>query len=230
MKRVAPLLFAVLTGLLAVSCSSDSGPALPQPAMLVFPDNLSECTTGVDLGGNSSRVTFLWEEAANTFDYELTIENLSDSSDRQVFVTEETLQEVVLSKATGYSWRVVSRNEAGTETADSEEWMFINAGSLDSYPPFPANQIAPAVGERLERPQGGQLSLQWSATDLDNDIVQIELYASTDQEPALEATLDPGTNQYPLDVRSGTRYFWKIRITDQAGNSSVSNTQDFFVE
>lgn len=230
MKSISFPLSALLIALTALSCSSDDGPALPQPAALIFPQQLSECTTGVDLGGTTSRVSFEWEAADNTFDYELSVINLDDPADSQTFETEDTRFDVVLRKANGYRWTVTSRNEDGTQTAQSEEWMFINAGSLSSYPPFPATLSAPGIGARLETPPGGQVTLQWSVTDLDNDVNLIEIYAGTATEPALFESLVAGSTSVPFPVTSGQRYYWQIQVTDRAGNRSVSQIRDFLIE
>lgn len=213
---------------LALACSK-KGPALPQPAALVFPESNSECTTGVDLGGNSSRVTFEWRAAANSFDYELVVENLFDATDRQIFETELTTQNVVLDKATGYRWQVTSRNEDGTQTAVSPEWYFINAGSLLSFPPFPANMIYPESGARFSlTATGNPLPLRWSVSDIDGDASEVEVFVSGDPDPVSQGVFPASTTKFSLNALPGTRYYWKIRVIDAAGNSSVSRTQDFF--
>lgn len=221
---------ALVFCLLMAGCGGDSGPALPQAATLVFPDNLSECTTGVDRGGNQSRITFEWLVANNTFDYQLVVENLSNASDRQTFTTQNTSQQVTLSQGEGYKWQVVSRNEEGTETANSEEWMFFNAGSVESFPPFPATLVAPLPGARLRSADGLDIPLQWTVSDLDGDIVQIEVFVSDDPDPASIAVLPAGTNSFTFTATPGIRYFWKVRATDQEGNRSDSSLQDFQVD
>lgn len=226
---VIPLVWLVVA-LIPGGCNRNEGPANPEPALLIFPENLSECTTGIDRGNTQSRVTLEWQAAANTFDYEVTVQNLSNPGDRRVLVTSETTQEVILSKGVAYSWSVLSRNEDESLTARSEEWMFLNGGNLQSYPPFPADLQAPLAGERLAHPiNSGQVSLRWSVRDLDNDITRVEVFFSDDEDPLLFETVTANSSSLSVPVNPDTRYYWRIRVEDSRGNSALSNIQDFYV-
>ena len=78
------LLYSLIV-LIYISCSGggsdDSGPDVPAPknpesAILVYPEQNSECTTGTNVTTTNSTVEFEWNVSINTDVYELTLKNL----------------------------------------------------------------------------------------------------------------------------------------------------------
>ena len=219
-------LTAVLIGLTFIACSKDDPPKPPEAANLVFPDQNSECTTGVDQSDTTSEVEFRWQAAANTDTYELRVTQLGTSV-TQTETTSGTSARVVLQKGTPYSWMVISRNEKTTDAVSSSTWQFYNAGSQTSYAPFPALIQGPASGQTVVRNADGEILLDWSGADVDNDIVGYDVYHGTANPPTeIEITTNPGTTQTSVAVDPGT-YFWRVVTRDSQGNSSDSGIYSY---
>ena len=217
---------ALLIGLIFIGCGSDDPPKPPEAANLVFPDQNSECTTGVEQSDTTSEVEFRWQAAANTDTYELRVTQLGTSI-TQSETTLGTSARVVLQKGTPYSWMVISRNDQTTDQVSSATWQFYNAGSQTSYAPFPALIVAPASGQTIVRNSEGEVLLDWSGADVDNDIVGYDVYHGTANPPTdIEVSTSANDSQTAIAVDPGT-YFWKVVTRDGQGNTSDSGVYSY---
>jgi hypothetical protein len=228
-KKIISLLLFV--SILSVSCSKDENENailaadLPTASLLIFPDNNTECNEGSIISDTETEVLFKWEEAINTSAYILTITNLNDATSREIHtISNEFLIRVL--RGTPYSWVVKSIANIGNETADSEMWRFYNAGlPEESHPPLPAQAVNPKMGASID---SGDLTLQWEATDVDNDIASYTVLLDTNNSPVAEVG-NPSTNSLNVTVTSGIVYYWKVITTDGLGNESYSQTFEFRV-
>lgn len=219
----------ILGLLLALGCGGDDGPPpSPEGAVLVFPEQNSECTTGVDLNQTQSQVTFEWQPSNNTDRYTLSVINL-DTNTPQAITTTNTSAALTIEKGAPFSWSVLSSNTNSDETATSESWLFYNAGSQTTYAPFPAQLIFPKAGSTVQADGSNQVVLSWVGSDVENDIASYEVYFSESNPPTSLTTTDAETSTAAVDVISGQIYYWKIVTTDSEGNSSDSGLFDFRV-
>ena len=226
MKRF--LYFGIL--LFGISCSNDDGPPpIPEGASLVFPIKNSECTTSISLNDKLSQVTFEWLPAKNADLYTLTVINLSSNSP-QAITTAATSVALSIEKSTPFSWSVLTSNTASDITAISENWLFYNAGFQTTYAPFPAQLLEPKSGETVLKNTANEIVLKWSGADVEDDIMQYEVFFS-EQNPPVNVLLstDNEVQATNVSVLSGTTYYWKVRTTDSEGNRSDSVVFDFRV-
>jgi hypothetical protein len=228
-KKIIPL-FALLT-IIAISCSTDEDENtivaidLPSAAMLIFPDNNTECNEGVIVSDTETDVLFKWGETTNTSSYILTITNLNDATSQEIKTSSNEFLIRVL-RGTPYSWIVRSKASIGNEMVDSETWKFYNAGlSEESHPPFPAEATSPQIGSSIDE---GEVTLQWEATDVDNDIVSYTVLLGKTNSLDTEVG-KPMTNSLKVTVTSGLVYYWKVITTDTRGNESHSQIFQFRV-
>lgn len=229
----------IFTLIIVFNCSSggddDSGPVTPPPvvqdptaAVLTFPDNNKECTTGIDVNVTQSSVTFTWNASANTNSYDIVIKNL-DTNNILTFSSSTNEKAITIFKATPYSWYVVSKSTTTTETAQSATWKFYNAGDgVQSYAPFPAELVTPTMGANLNGITN--ITLEWSGSDVDNDISGYDIYIDTATPP----TTQLGSNQIETTidtaVTAGNVYYWRVVTTDSEGNNSESEIFSFRVD
>lgn len=217
-------LFMVIIG-----CKKKREPVPPEAVQLLFPDQNSECTTGISLGPDTSQVEFLWSPADHTESYELRVTN-ANTGTVQTIVSSSTSAVLPLAKGEQFSWFVRSRNNQVERTVSSEVWNFYNAGSRTTFAPFPATIIRPASSENVFKDINNEVTLSWSATDLDNDITNYEVYFSVETTPAdLIQTLSPATTSIKVTVTSNTVYYWKVVVVDSEGNRSTSGIYNFKV-
>lgn len=200
----------------------------PSAVSLIFPEDVSECTTGVSLSDTESEVVFEWTEAAIGNGYILTLINLSNS-DIQTFETDSESLPIVLQKATPYRWLVTTTLTGSREVSESEVFVFFNAGpGSTSYIPFPARNIAPGNGQAFPQSQES-VDLIWESNDLDNDILEYDVYFGNLNPPPLFSAGVPDSQISGVPVESGA-YFWQVVTRDQKGNESTSEIFRFTVD
>lgn len=224
-----PLAFTLLI-VFCFACKKDDPPNPPASAILVFPENNSECTTGTDINPTTSMVEFRWQQALNTDNYELTVTN-ENTNVSQTVNTRALSYEITLDKGALHTWVVRTSNASVLRNATSPTWRFYNAGFETSYAPFPAEIILPEFGQSVFKDSNNELTLRWSGADIDNDIISYELYFSNENPPTtLVDTVTDGITNSRVTVDSGTVYYWKVITVDREGNTSDSGIYDFRVQ
>lgn len=220
--------------LACASCGQDSDLIAlfgrsPGKVALIFPENNSECTEGIILSDEQSEVTFRWEASVYTTDYEVRLANLAEGT-VEILESDTNQLPITLSRATPYSWYVVSKNSENNKSAQSDTWSFYNAGSGPvSHIPFPAEAVSPENGAVIPASQAS-ITLDWEASDLDGDLVAYDLYfgmASPPQLYQVQLTED----EYPeIAISPGTTYYWMVVCRDAIGNESNSVQFSFSVQ
>jgi hypothetical protein len=232
MRKILGLLSAAAL----LSCGGgDSTPEPPPPvvitppsaAALIFPDNNAECNEGTVLNENQSAVTFRWTDAENADTYEVNLRNLSNNNTTKTNANNNSA-EITLLRGTPYEWFVVSNANGTNVTATSPSWKFYNQGAgVENYAPFPAEAISPARGATVAAT--GTVTLEWTGSDVDDDIADFELFLGTD---AAALTSIGTTAESTLDatISAGTIYYWRVLSRDSQGNSSQSEIFEFRVQ
>lgn len=224
------LVLSLVLGLSACSKSSGPPPA-PGVPLLTFPQESSECTTGIDQGVNNSQVTFQWQPADNATTYTLRIQNLNTFQNLGAIITDQTSAAVVLKKGVPYTWNVTASSTESEETATSSSWSFYNAGAQTTYAPFPASLDSPVSGATVIANASGQVNLDWSSNgDVDGDLLTYEIRLSTSNPPDVLTTQSASFSDLDADVTSGNTYFWQVISIDQAGNRAESQIKGFRVQ
>lgn len=203
--------------------------AVPNPvaAILIFPENNTECTEGTPVSDTESDVNFQWNASENTDTYSITLTNLNTN---ESFTSDQGATERVirLKRGTPYEWSVTSKADDTNTSATSEKWRFYNEGpGLQSYAPFPAEAIRPSVGATLATTQ--TITLEWSATDIDNDLEEYEVFLGTSENGMASLGVLATNSLGDISVIPGSTYFWQVKATDNRGNSSYSAVFDFTI-
>lgn len=211
------------------SCKKKRTPSPPEAVQLVFPEQNSECTTGLSLGQETSQVEFRWSAADNTETYELRVTNTATGT-VQTITSSTTSTKLPLEKGEQFSWIVRSKNSQVDQTVSSEVWNFYNSGSRTTFAPFPASNVSPVSSENVFKDINNEVTLSWTASDLDNDIVGFEVYFSVEAIPVdLIRALQPSVNSIKVSVTANTVYYWSIVVIDAEGNKSNSGIYNFKV-
>lgn len=220
------IVLVIFISLLFTACKEDP-PKPPSAALLTFPSQNSLCTTGVSITPTKSRVEFKWQTANNTNTYELRVTNLLTDI-TQTVSTQSTSAELTIEKGAPHSWLVITSNTEVQETASSVTWQFFNAGSQISHAPFPAQIITPLSGASVVRDINGEIVLEWSGADVDNDIVGYEIFVDIVSPPlVLAASPASSVSSIKINTIANTVYYWKVITKDAEGNSSDSGLYSF---
>ena len=92
-----------------------------------------------------SNVDFSWQASTNTNSYDLQVTNINTSTSINKTGLTTTNATVELDKGQPYSWKVISKNTATTQTGTSSSWKFYLAGQgIKNYAPFPDGKQSPA--------------------------------------------------------------------------------------
>tara|TARA_R110002051_G_scaffold65839_5_gene119509 strand:- start:1183 stop:1827 length:645 start_codon:yes stop_codon:yes gene_type:complete len=210
------------------SCSKDASKP-PSSALLVFPLKNSECTTGQNINQTTRLVNFQWQASENTESYKLRVVNLLTNVP-QVVSTNKTSVDLSIKKGVPFSWSVTSENTKVTETATSEVWNFYNAGLQTTYTPFPAQINFPKSGASVLKDSNNEVTLSWTGSDLDADIISYDVYFSTtNPSENLLGSTDVLVEEYKVSVETNTIYYWYIVTNDAEGNTSNSGVYSFRV-
>lgn len=216
-------LFAIFTCSKGDSGGEDTTPPVvndPTAATLVFPDANSECTEGTNITPTESTIKFQWNAGKHTDSYNLQLKDLTAGSTTSYSTLENSLS-IKLKRGNPYSWSVVSRSNKASTTASSATWKFFNAGEgVSSYAPFPAEAVSPVIGASV---QNGNITLEWSASDVDNDIESYDIYFGETKTPAEYKTEITETALNNVTVEAGKTYYWSIKTKDTQGNISNSD-------
>ena len=141
--------------------------------------------------------------------------------------TTNTKADVIIEAGRPYAWYVMSVSSSSADTAYSETWRFYCSGkAIESHPPFPATLISPGFGDIVE--QAAEHTLQWSGSDVDNDITGYKVYFGINNPPELFD--EPGiVQQLNVEAHVNTIYYWQIETVDSHNNSSFSIVSQFKV-
>lgn len=232
MKNIIVIL-CMLLGVLSCSKNNDSSSeekqnVKPEAASLEFPLANSECVGGEIVNTSKSKITFKWRLAKNADEYELKLKNLETAATTG-YKTANTELTITLDRGTAYSWYIISLNASSAEKNQSEIWKFYNAGvGVSSYAPFPADDVEPVTGAEVAYRSDG-ITLKWSGNDVDNDILEYDIYLGETSTPVLYKENITTDNVENVSVNMNTRYYWKVKTIDKQGNVSYSDVFQFKV-
>lgn len=196
----------------------------PTGVQLVFPFKDALCNEGINLTPTESTVFFEWEPNDNAEIYKLSIENLNTSAIEE-YETVDFIIPITINRAEAFRWFVAYDYQGETKT--SALWNFYNAGpGVQTHAPFPAEIISPSMAQTINATNS--VTLQWSGSDVDNDIIAYDVYFSENHPPNLISS-DITANQLTVAVVPGNIYYWNVVTKDAAGNTSESNISQFRV-
>ena len=222
--------FYLLIIILSISCSKDP-PEVSDPTSfeLISPANNETCLEGSKINDTQKEIIFRWGGSTNAIGYSLDIVNLTTNVG-QTLSSNSTSLAVKLNSAEPYSWKVIASGEEGAKSVSSEQWKFFIAGDeVINYAPFPPELISPRPSATVDVHSLNEIVLNWTCSDVDNDIVTYKIYLDTTDGSTLVRTLTYVQNNTELgvDVVKNETYSWKVIAIDSNGNSSSSGVYSF---
>jgi len=176
--------------------------------------------------------SFDWQNATGATTYTLGIYTNSNCTSiltevSNIATSDYTFVSPVLTGGTTYYWRAFAVNGAGTSNA-LDTFSFITIGA--SSPPLAPNLLFPEDGD-VTVSFGHGVTFEWEGGGgevEDNYQIQIatdSLFSSIifDDTQAWDITANVGDGEFS----TLTHYFWRVRASNSAGNSSWSSTFDF---
>ena len=206
-------------------------PQVPTPgkSSLSAPENNEVCYEGEEVDDSNSEVTFSWDASSDTDSYDLLITNQETSQSQTESGITSTSKAVTLATDVSYSWKVVSKANDTSDTAESDTWQFYLAGDPDvNYSPFPPELLQPISGSRVT-PSNETIELRWNCSDVDGDLARYEVYLDNVDASTLINTVDALTIATSLEVtvENDQIFYWKVKAFDQNGNTTTSEIYSF---
>ena len=244
MKKQLPYITLISLFLAACSGGEPGETPTPQPqvkiptaASLVSPANNTECNQGNIISTDLSSVLFQWNPSENTNTYTLKVTNLNTNTVQEQSSSNTSLS-MALKRGTPFSWKVVSKSNSTTQTAESGTFRFFNAGApVENHTPFPAEAVSPSRGATLTGVTS--ITIEWESSDIDNDLaahtVQLlgssEVLDQVDFDNETTVTYQTTTTQSinEVAVEAGKIYYWQVKSQDEVGNSATSEIFEFRV-
>lgn len=240
------LFYITLISLFLAACSGGEPGETPTPqpqvkiptaASLVSPANNTECNQGNIISTDLSSVLFQWNPSENTNTYTLKVTNLNTNTVQEQSSSNTSLS-MALKRGTPFSWKVVSKSNSTTQTAESGTFRFFNAGApVENHTPFPAEAVSPSRGATLTGVTS--ITIEWESSDIDNDLaahtVQLlgssEVLDQVDFNNETTVTYQTTTTQSinEVAVEAGKIYYWQVKSQDEVGNSATSEIFEFRV-
>jgi hypothetical protein len=230
MEKIKYNTMILLLAVLITSCGGKHNDPVvnnPTASLLIFPDKDAACIVGTNVSATQSTVSFKWQSAATADSYDITIKDLV--SGNTVTKSSAGAQlDVALALNTPYSWFVTSKVNGNNNTVKSDTWRFYNSGpGVSTYAPFPAEIVSPTIEQKINA-VSGNVTLSWSGKDIDNDIVDYDVYLGTSVIPAL-LKANVNDSKLAVPVTSKKTYYWKIITRDSKNNTSDSGVFQFSV-
>jgi len=224
MKKIAAILFATIV---IVSCSggSDAPPPNKAPSIptLVYPSNSLLCISNtVDFSWNSSV-----DPEGDIVTYEIML--AKDSQFTQGVQTKNSAgltTSFTLEKGTAYYWKVKAVDSKTLASEYTSQWGFYTEGvGIINYAPFVATLVKPAINTSIS---GTSVDLEWTATDIDNDVLKYDIYLGTSTTLTTPTVLDNTLKTYTkTGLTPGTTYYWRIDVKDTKGEKTIGQLWSF---
>lgn len=136
-----------------------------------------------------------------------------------------TSRDISLEKGVAYYWRVNAKDSKNLSSDYSSVYSFYTEGEgLSNYLPFSPEIVSPTLNTIV---QEASATLEWSASDVDNDPLTYDVYFGTDNPPTAAVSTNQTANTVTVDVNSESNYYWKVVVKDDKGGQTIGQVWNF---
>lgn len=228
------LLFSLALSISLFSCGGGGGgdtPPPPPPATntapstptLVYPTNNLLCI--------DNAVQFQWNSSTDAEGDPITyqIQVATDSQFSQIAHTltgNTTSRNISLEKGVAYYWRVKATDSKNASSSYSSVFQFYTEGvGVTNYLPFSPELVAPTLNSVV---QTADATLEWTASDVDNDPLTFDVYFGTANPPTQKVAENQTATTYQVtNLTASTDYFWKIVVKDDKNGQTIGQVWSF---
>lgn len=198
--------------------------SMPGVSTLILPENDKDCEVG-EVNGNQASVSFSWEAAENADSYDIVLTNQTTNESTTFSDIEATETSLELERAHAYTWKVIAKNCANANESGASRQFYLAGAAEQNSAPFAASAVSPTPGSTAS-PTDGKVTIEWDASDPDEDTLTYTLEVSTSADFAAASTTsfaDLTEKTQAVDVTAGV-YYWRVTVADE----SISVTSDVF--
>jgi len=194
----------------------------PSVPSLVYPSaNLLCIDNTINFSWNAST-----DPDGDTVSYEIQI--AKDNQFTQIVQSvsnSSTTRTISLDKGVAYYWRVSAKDSKNKSSSFSSANSFYTEGEgVSNYLPFSPEVISPTLNDVIT---GTSATLEWNASDVDNDPLTYDVYFGTVNPPTATVSTNQTTKTYSVDLNGKTDYYWKIVVKDDKGGETLGQVWNF---
>ncbi|MDH3381471.1 MAG: hypothetical protein OEL54_02120 [Flavobacteriaceae bacterium] len=229
MKTLIKLI--VLSILISCGGSGSDDPTVnPQPTNKA-PNKTTNIAPTNNLLCISNNVIFEWSTAidddGDAVNYQLLIakDNQFTQGVQTISNLITTSTQVTLEKGVAYYWKVkaIDVKNASSEFSTTFQFYTESAGTIN-YAPFVPQLVTPVLHSTV---QGTSVSLEWNATDVDNDPLIYDVLFGTENPPINKVSENQSGNKKTVNLSANKEYYWKIVAKDGKGGETFGQIWRF---
>lgn len=227
-------IYILTISLSLLSCGGgDDNPPIPEP-INNSPSKPSAVAPSNNLLCIDNNVTFEWTECTDP-DGDAISYQLEIATDNQFTQNVQTRSNITalsvlltLEKGVAYYWRVKAVDSKNMAGEPSNTFQFYTEGNgVSNHLPFSPSVITPKLYASVS---SASATLEWSASDVDNDPLTFDIYFGTDNPPVNIVSENQTANTFDVDLSASTNYFWKVVAKDDKGGITNGQVWNFKTE
>ena len=212
------------------SGGGDEPPPTPQPPVNKAPSSTSQSAPSNNLLCIDNTVSFEWTASTDpdgdSISYEIQIATDNQFTQNvQNLTSSSTSTSVGLEKGVAYYWRVRAKDSKGATSSYSSIFSFYTEGDgVSNHLPFSPSVVIPSLNEVV---QTTNTTLQWDASDVDNDPLTFDVYFDTVNPPTTKVSENQTTKTFEVTLESSKVYYWKVVVKDDIGGITIGQIWSF---
>jgi len=226
------LLFTLTICSILWSCGGGGGedPPPPPPPTNKAPSTPSLVEPTNNLLCIDNTVSFQWNAATDpegdAITYQIQVSKNNQFTDIvQTLNGSETTRSISLEKGIAYYWRVKATDNKNASSSYSSAFQFYTEGEgITNHLPFSPVLVNPLLNA-VE--QGTTTSLQWTASDVDNDPLTFDIFFDTVNPPIAKEGDSQSATTLNVALNPSTNYYWKVVVKDDKGGQTIGQIWNF---
>ncbi len=228
MKKILALL-VISTVLISCGGGGDDPPP-PPPPVNKAPSTPTQSAPTNNLLCIDNVVQFNWNASTDpegdAISYELQIATDSQfSQNLQTLTISSTSTSVTLNKGVAYYWRIKAKDSKNASSSYSSTFQFYTEGDGESnHLPFSPGIVTPTLNSVVQQ---ATTTLEWTASDVDNDTLTFDIYFDTVNPPTTKVGDNQTEKTLNVDLASSLNYYWKVVVKDDNGGVTIGQVWNF---
>jgi len=214
------------------SCGGGGGdpPPPPPPPVNKAPSTPTQSAPTNNLLCIDNTVTFQWNASTDpdgdAVSYELQIATGNQFNQNLQTKTSSSIStSVTLNKGVAYYWRIRAKDSKNAFSSYSSTFSFYTEGDGESnHLPFSPAIVTPILNSVV---QEATTTLEWTASDVDNDPLTFDVFFDTVNPPTTKVGDNQSETSLNVDLASSSNYYWKVVVKDDKGGVTIGQVWNF---
>jgi hypothetical protein len=226
------LLFTLTICSILWSCGGGGGedPPPPPPPTNKAPSTPSLVEPTNNLLCIDNTVDFQWNAATDpegdAITYQIQVSKNNQFTEIvQTLNGTETTRSISLEKGVAYYWRVKATDNKNASSSYSSTFQFYTEGDgVTNHLPFSPVLVNPLLNA-VE--QEATTTLEWTASDVDNDPLTFDIFFDTVNPPTTKAGDNQSATTLDVALDPSLNYYWKVVVKDDKGGQTIGQIWNF---